>query len=103
MPLKKELIYIDGEDRSDSIASYSFVDDRCFVTFKNNSKSYAYGRSKINIVKSAINSVKSDNLFRYLNKIADTVGLTTEEGKTYLQTVIQKSHLSLNFQYSQTT
>ena len=84
MPLKKELIYIDGEDRSDSIASYSFVDDRCFVTFKNNSKSYAYGRSKINIVKSAINSVKSDNLFRYLNKIADTVGLTTEEGNNIL-------------------
>jgi len=84
MPLKKELIYIDGEDRTDSITSYSYVGDRCFVTFKNNGKSYAYGKNKIKIVKSAIDGDKSDNLFRYLNKIADIVGLTTEEGKNIL-------------------
>ena len=84
MALKKELIYIDGEDRTDSISSYSFVDNRCFVTFKNNPKSYAYGNNKIKIVKSAIDSEKSNNLFLYLTKIADTVGLTTEEGKNIL-------------------
>jgi superfamily I DNA and/or RNA helicase/very-short-patch-repair endonuclease len=84
MALKKELIYIDGEDRTDSISSYSFVGNRCFVTFKNNPKSYAYGNDKIKIIKSAIDSEKSNNLFLYLNKIADTVGLTTEEGKNIL-------------------
>jgi len=84
MALKKELIYIDGEERTDSVSSYSFVGNRCFVTFKNNSKSYAYGNDKIKIVKSAINNEKSNNLFLYLNKIADTVRLITEEGKNTL-------------------
>ncbi|MDR2064201.1 MAG: AAA family ATPase [Prevotellaceae bacterium] len=84
MPLKKELIYVDGEDRTDDISSYYFVSNRCFVTFKNNPKSYIYGYDRIKIVKSAINSEKSNNLFQYLNKIADTVGLTTEEGKNIL-------------------
>ena len=84
MALKKELIYIEGEDRTDSVSSYSFVGNRCFVTFKNNSKSYAYGNNKVKIVKSAIDSEKTNNLFLYLNKIADTVGLTTEEGKNIL-------------------
>jgi superfamily I DNA and/or RNA helicase len=84
MSLKKELIYIDGEDRTDRVSSYSFDSNRCFVTFKNNPKSYAYGSNKIKIVKSAIDSEKSNNLFLYLNKIADTVGLTTEEGRNIL-------------------
>ena len=80
MALKNELIYIEGQDRTDSVLSYSFVGNRCFVTYKNSPKSYPYATSKIKIVKSAIDTEKSKNLFQYLTKIADTVGLTTEEG-----------------------
>lgn len=84
MSLKNEIIYIDGQNKTDSVLSYSFVDNRCFVTFKNNPKTYAYATNKIKVVKSAINSEKSKNIFQYLTKIADTVGLTTEEGNNIL-------------------
>ena len=82
--LRKELIYIDGKDRTEDIVSYSFVDNRCLVTYKNSNTSYAYGKNKIKIVKSALNSDKSSNLFNYLKKIADTVGLKTDEGNNIL-------------------
>ena len=89
MPLKKELIYIDGNNRTDDIVSYHFigrgyVNDKCVIRFKYNNKEYIYSANKVKIVESAINSEKSNNLFQYLTQIADTVGLTTEEGKNIL-------------------
>jgi superfamily I DNA and/or RNA helicase len=89
MSLKKELIYIDGENRTDTIASYHFVSTdhiNCnyVIRFKSTDKEYTYGTNRVKIVKSAINSQKSNDIFQYLNQIADTVGLTTEEGKNIL-------------------
>jgi superfamily I DNA and/or RNA helicase len=89
MSLKKELIYIDGKDRTDGIVSYRFIGvgfakDKCAIKYKNNNTEYFYSANKVRIVKSAINSEKSNDLFQYLNQIAETVGLTTEEGKNIL-------------------
>jgi superfamily I DNA and/or RNA helicase len=83
-PLKKELIYIDGKDKTDDIQSYSFVDKRCVVVYKYNNTSYAYNKSRIEIVKSGIKSKKAETVFIYLRRIAETTGLTTEEGKNIL-------------------
>jgi superfamily I DNA and/or RNA helicase len=89
MPLKKELIYIDGSNKTDDIVYYRFIGlgfnkDKCAVKFKNNDKEYFYSANKVKIVQSAVNNEKSNNLFQYLNQIANTVGLTTEEGKNIL-------------------
>lgn len=89
MSLKEELIYIDGNNRTDDIVSYrfigmGFIKDKCAIKFKNKDTEYFYNANKVKIVKSAINNEKSTNLFQYLNQIADTVGLTTEEGKNIL-------------------
>lgn len=89
MPLKKELIYINGKNRTDDVVSCRFIGmgyikDKCAVKYKNNDTEYFYSANKVKIVKSAINSEKSNNLFQYLNLIADTVGLTTEEGNNIL-------------------
>jgi len=89
MPLKKELIYIDGNNRTDDIVSCRFIGlgftkDKCAIKYKNNDTEYFYSTDKVKIVKSAIISEKSNDLFHYLNQIADTVGLTTEEGKNIL-------------------
>jgi len=84
MPLKRELIYIDGKDETDRIVSYSYRDNKCVVVFKNNNTEYSYGRNRAKIVKTAISDDKSHNIFNYLKKIADTVGLKTEEGNNIL-------------------
>jgi Superfamily I DNA and RNA helicases and helicase subunits len=89
MSLKKELIYIDGKNRTDDIVSYRFIGmgftkDKCAIKYKSNNIEYSYSANKVRIVKSAINSEQSNDLFKYLNQIANTVGLTTEEGKNIL-------------------
>ena len=89
MPLKKELIYIDGKNRTDDIVAYrfygtGFIKNNCAIKFKNSTKEYPYNANKIKIVKSAINSEKASNLFQYLNQIAANFGLTTEEGTNIL-------------------
>lgn len=78
-PLKKQAINIDGKDRTDEIESYSFEGDKCMVIYKNNSKSYSYQRSKIQIIKSAIQTKESENIFNYLKEIAEKTGLKNNE------------------------
>ena len=75
MVLKRELVYINGKDRTNDIDSYEFVENKCHITFKNSSQPYAYEKNKIKIEKSAISSDKAYNLFRYLKKIANVVGV----------------------------
>jgi superfamily I DNA and/or RNA helicase len=89
MSLKKELIYIDGINKTDTIAycrivGTGYINDKYVIKYKNTDKEYTYNANKVKVVKSAINSEKSNNLFQYLNQIADTVGLTTEEGNNIL-------------------
>ncbi|HAB53266.1 MAG TPA: hypothetical protein DCE80_14030, partial [Ignavibacteriales bacterium] len=89
MSLKKELIYIDGNNKTNDIVSCRLIDigfmkDKYAIKYKNNDTEYFYNANKVKIVKSAISSEKSNNLFLYLNQIAETVGLTTEEGKNIL-------------------
>jgi len=89
MPLKKELIYIDGNNKTNDIVSCRFIDigfmkDKYAIKYKNNDTEYFYNANKVKIVKSAISSEESNNLFLYLNQIAYTVGLTTEEGNNIL-------------------
>jgi superfamily I DNA and/or RNA helicase len=84
MPLKRELIYIDGKDETDRINSYSYRGNKCVVIFKNNNTEYSYSSDRAKIVQTAISDEKSLNIFNYLKKIADTVGLKTEEGSNIL-------------------
>ena len=81
---KSQALFIDGKDRTDEIESYAFEGNKCLVTYKNNGKTYAYHRNKVKIVNSALQSSESASVFSYLKKIAEAVGLTTEEGTNIL-------------------
>jgi superfamily I DNA and/or RNA helicase len=85
MPLKRELIFIDGVNKTDEIHFFSYHDDKCIITYKNNNKEYAYSRNRVAIVKSAISDNKPNSVFTYLTKIAETIGLKTEQGNNILQ------------------
>ena len=54
MPLKRELIYIDGKDETDRVVSYSYRGNKCAIIFKNNNTEYSYSRNRAKIVKTAI-------------------------------------------------
>lgn len=84
MSLKREIIYIDGKDQTDSIAQYAYIGDKYLIVFKNNSKEFYYGKTRVRIVKTAISGKQAFSVFNYLKEIADTVGLTTAEGYNIL-------------------
>ncbi|QEH40626.1 AAA domain-containing protein [Chitinophaga sp. XS-30] len=90
MSLKRELIYIDGKDETNRIVSYSYRDDKCVIVFKNNGKPYSYNTKRIKVVRTAISDDKSCNIFNYLGKLADTVGLKTEDGNNILAKIYQQ-------------
>ncbi len=81
---KNEIIYIDGVDKTDKIESYFFDDDKCVISFYGNDKYYPYNKNKVQIIKSAIQSKKAEDVFKYLKKVANIVGLKTGEGKNIL-------------------
>jgi superfamily I DNA and/or RNA helicase len=82
--LKKEAIYIDSKDRTDEILSYSFEGNKCVVVYKNSGKAYSYPQHRVKVVRSAIQSVRAENIFSYLKAIAASIGLKTEEGNNIL-------------------
>ena len=84
MSLKRELIYIDEKDETDRIALCSYRGDKICVVFKNGNKEFFYSRTRARIVRTAVTNDIAFNVFNYLQEIADTVGLKTEEGNNIL-------------------
>ncbi len=84
MSLKRELIYIDEKDETNKVAQYSYKGDKIRIVFKNGNKEFFYNRNRIRIIKTAISSDKAFKVFKYIQDIADTVGLKTEEGNNIL-------------------
>lgn len=98
MALLKELIFIDEKNKTDEIESCRFIDqgikkNKYAVKFKKNDTEYYYNANRISIVQSATRSKESNNLFDYLNRIAETVGLTTDEGIN----ILAKSYSDIKF------
>ncbi|MBC6399670.1 MAG: AAA family ATPase [Ekhidna sp.] len=93
MTIKRELIYIDGKEKTDRIASCRNYGDKCGIVFKNRNTEYIYKKSRIKIVKTAISEENANNIFSYLNKLADKVGLKTEEGNN----ILAESYQSISF------
>ena len=84
MPLRRELIYIDGKDETDRIVRCSYKGDKCVIVFKNSSKEFFYSKNRAQIVRTAVSGNEAFNIFNYLKEIADTIGLKTEEGNNIL-------------------
>ncbi|HWZ04181.1 MAG TPA: AAA domain-containing protein, partial [Mucilaginibacter sp.] len=85
MPLKRELIFIDGVNKTDEIHFFSYRDDKYVIIYKNKDKEYSYNRNRVEIVKSAISDNEPNSVFTYLAMIAKTIGLKTEQGNNILQ------------------
>src|SRR5690606_23340429 len=97
MPLKRELIYIDGKDETDRIEKYWHQGDRCVIVFKNSNRQFSYSADRASIVKTAVSDEKAYDVFNYLKEIADTVGLKTEKGNNILSTTYDRiSHVPKN-------
>lgn len=84
MSLKRELIYIDEKDETDRVVKYSYKGDKCVIVFKNSDKEFFYNKNRARIIRTAVSDDKAYNVFNYLQEIAETVGLKTDEGNNIL-------------------
>src|SRR5690606_20783412 len=84
MPIKRELIYIDGKDENDRVKRYSYNGDKCVIVFKSSNKEFSYSRNRAKIVQTAVCNDKAYNVFNYLNEKADTIERRTEKGANIL-------------------
>jgi len=93
MAIKRELIHIDGKDETERIASCWDYGDKCGIVFKNRDTEYVYNKSRVRIVKTAISEDNANNIFSYLKKVADTIGLKTKEGNN----ILAKSYQAISY------
>lgn len=77
--LKDQAIYIDDKNRTDEIGSYSFEGNKCVVVYKSSCKAYSYPKSRIKIVRSAIQSERAINIFSYIKAIAESIDVKIGE------------------------
>lgn len=87
--IKKQAVYIEGKDRTDEIESYIFEGGKYKITYKSNGKTYNYHPDKIEIIKSAIQSEGTDQVFNYLKSIAEEIGLIID-GRNILESNYSK-------------
>jgi len=79
----KEQIIVKGEDKTDSIHSWSENDGKINITFSNG-KTYTYNKNNVQIKCSALSNETALKCFEYFKKIAQTVGLQDRDGGNIL-------------------
>lgn len=70
----KNKIILKGNDETDNVREYAYVDGKYEITF-NNGKIFKYNSCNVQIIESALNLPESNNCFNYLERIASEVGL----------------------------
>ena len=50
MDTRKQLLFVNGEDKSDSIASFSLTDGKCAIIYNSSPKVYVYNSSNVQLL-----------------------------------------------------
>lgn len=74
MPLHQELIYIDEQDVTDKVASYSFKNDRCVIVFKSGDKEFSYSRNRAKIGRTSLSGKAALNVLNTSKTLLEQLG-----------------------------
>lgn len=96
MDASKQLIIVNGKDKTDSIASYSFRGDKCDIVFDNFSRVYSYNSSNVRIVRLKRVIDPKTVVFRYKGAIITDIHQIRDFGEFYRVIRIGKNELSCN-------
>lgn len=80
--IKQYQIFLKGEDKTNSVREYKRIGDKYKVVF-NSGKAFTYNEKNVKIVESILRQAKPRDIFQYLEKIAEQVGIsaTLSDGK----------------------
>lgn len=93
---KKFKIFLKGEDKTNSVLSYHFIDHKCRVTFSNG-KSFDYNKDNVKVIESCLNHQDANDCFLYLKELAREVGLTTEKDDGTIINFLEQNYSKIEF------
>lgn len=68
-------IFLKGEDKTNNVREFERIGDKYKVVF-NSGKAFTYNATNVKIVESILRQAKPRDIFEYLEKIAEQVGIT---------------------------
>jgi len=85
-----ELIFVKGENLTNSIYSYRVDEPFVYVTYKNSEKVYPYSKEKIQIVYPYRESEDEKSPFEFIKNVVSIVGLKNDIGHNLLRSQFEK-------------
>lgn len=94
MDTSKQLIIVNGKDKTESIVSCQFRGSKCYIVFDDSSLVYSYNKSNIQIIK--LEQIIDPNkiLFKYKGVIITNIDQIRDFGEFYRVTRVGKKELS---------
>lgn len=80
--IKEFQIFLKGEDKTNNVSSFERIGNKYIVVF-NSGKTFTYNSRNVKVVDSVLKEEKPKDVFTYLAKVAELVGLKTnfDDGK----------------------
>ncbi len=94
MDATKELVIVNGKDKTDSIVSYFFVGNKCEVVYGNSPRTYNYNRYNIRILPLRQSIDPQTVVFKYKGAIISNIDQLLDFGEFYR--VIRKGKKALS-------
>ena len=71
MNASKIIVLINGEDKTDSVASYRYVQDKCEVVYENFARVYNYNSQNVRILQLKRTIDPKEVIFKYQGSVVD--------------------------------
>ena len=94
MDASKQLIIVNGKDKTESIVSFRFRGSKCDVVFDNSSQVYSYNSSNVRIIKLKQVIDPDTIIFKYKGGIITSIDQIRDFGEFYRVIRIGKKELS---------
>lgn len=90
MTKEKMLIIINGKDKTNSVADYSFSGNKCNIRFTSGPKIYSYDKAAVQFKRYCSDDPSSKHLLDYFEKLADCISLKNDDGNPILSKQISR-------------
>src|SRR5690554_1900304 len=94
--IKEFQIFLKGEDKTSSVKSFDRIGTKIRVVF-NSGKAFNYNAKNVQIVESVLKQEKPRDVFDYLSKVANKVGLKAKVGDGKEINILSHNFSNLGF------
>ena len=94
MDASKQLIIVNGKDKTEAIVSVKFHGKKCDITFDNSSRVYSYNSNNVRIIKLKQTIDPNTIIFKYKGSVINDIEQVRDFGEFYRVVRAGKKELS---------